>query len=56
MLYFMKFLNLTGDFCGFHHFIYFSASFYPIWMNKILQFTENLGLHDYYLGLVWDWS
>ena len=56
MLYFVKFKDLTRNFCGFYHFIYFSTSFYPIWMKFILKFREYLGLHDYQLGLVQDRS
>ena len=47
---------MTDDFCGFYHFFYFSASFYPIWMKKISKFREILGLHDYHLGSVLDRS
>jgi hypothetical protein len=56
MLYFVRFKDLMCKFCNFYHFIYFSASFYPIWMKFISIFKEYLGLHDYRLGLVQDWS
>ena len=33
-------------------FIYFSVSFYPIWVKIISEFRENVGLHAYHLCLV----
>ena len=56
ILYFVKFENLTCKFCGFYHFIYFSASFCPIWMKIIWKFRENSGLQDYCLVSVLDQS
>jgi hypothetical protein len=52
MLYFLKFKGLTCNFCAFSHFIYFSVSFYPIWIKIISKFRENVGLHAYHLGSV----
>ena len=52
MLYFLKFEDLTCNFCAFSCFIYFSVSFYPIWIKIISKFRENVGLHFYRLGLV----
>ena len=52
MLYFLKFKDLTCNFCAFSHFIYFSVSFYPIWMKILSKFRENVGLQAYRLGLV----
>ena len=33
-------------------FLYFSVSFYPIWMKFFSKFRENVGLQAYYLSLV----
>ena len=52
MLYFLKFKDLTCNFCAFSRFFYFSVSFYPIWMKLLSKFRENVGLQAYYLGLV----
>ena len=47
MLYFLKFVNLTCNFRDFYCFIYFLASFYPIWIKIISKCSLNIGLHDY---------
>ena len=47
ILYFVNFGNLTCNFCNFNRFIYFSASFYPIWMKIISKLSYNVDLHDY---------
>ena len=52
MLYFLKFKILTCNFCAFSHFFYFSVSFYPIWMEILSKFRENVGLQAYHLGSV----
>jgi hypothetical protein len=52
MLYFLKFKDLTCNFCAFSRFIYFLVSFYPIWIKIILKFRENVGLHAYRLDPV----
>ena len=33
-------------------YLYFSVSFYPIWMKIPSKFRENIGLQAYHLGLV----
>jgi hypothetical protein len=48
MLYFMKFKILSGNFCGFYEFFYFSARFHPIWMKKY----QNLDKHQGYMSTV----
>jgi len=40
MLYFVKFKDLTCNFCNFYHFINSLASFYLIWMKFILKFKK----------------
>ena len=53
MLYFLKFKDLTCNFCAFSHFLfYFSVSFYSIWIKIIWKFRKNVGLHAYRLGSV----
>ena len=53
MLYFLKFKDLTCNFCAFSlFFFYFLVSFYPIWMKILSKFRENVGLQAYHLGLV----
>ena len=52
MLYFLKFKDLTCNFCAFSRFFYFSVSFYPICMKILSKFRENVGLQAYRLGSV----
>ena len=52
MLYFLKFKDLTCNFCAFSRFFYFSVSFYPIWMKILSKFRENVGIQAHRLGLV----
>ena len=52
MLYFLKFKDLTCNFCAFSGFFFFLVSFYPIWMKILSKFRENIGLQAYHLGLV----
>ena len=40
------------NFCAFSRFLYFSVSFYPIWIKNLSKFRENVGLHAYRLVLV----
>jgi hypothetical protein len=49
---FLKFKDLTRNFCTFSRFIYFLVSFYPIWIKIISTFSENVGLHAYHLDPV----
>ena len=56
MLYFLKFKDLTCNFCAFSRSFYFLVSFYPIWMKILSKFRENVGLQAYRLGSVLNWS
>ena len=52
MLYFLKFKDLTCNFCAFSHFYLFLGHFLPDLHEILSKFRKNVGLQAYCLGLV----